>query len=59
MTHPPTYIDGPLRPDEVSELAELMDDLDAFVSTVEHLPEDLRVRIGWWASRLENTGARP
>jgi hypothetical protein len=59
MMHPPTYIEGPLRPHEVSELAELFDDLDAFVSTLEQLPEDLRIRIGWWASRLANTGARP
>jgi hypothetical protein len=58
MMHPPTYIEGPLQPHEVSELAELMDDLEAFVTTLEHLPEHLRIRIGWWALRLENLGAR-
>jgi hypothetical protein len=58
MMHPPTYIEGPLRHHELSELAELMDDLDAFVVTAEHLPEDLRIRIRWWALRIENARAR-
>jgi len=56
--HPPTFIEGPLQPHEVSELAELMDDIEAFVTTLNHLPEHLRIGIGWWALRLENTGAR-
>ncbi|HVA02113.1 MAG TPA: hypothetical protein VMU64_00075 [Acidimicrobiales bacterium] len=58
MMHPPTFIEGPLRPHEVSELADFLDDLDAFMTSFDQLPEDLRLRITWWAFRLENTGAR-
>jgi len=42
----------------VNELAELLDDLENFIATAEHVPEHLRLRVGWWALRLENTGAR-
>ncbi len=59
MMQPPTYFEGPLHPHEVNELAELMDDLDAFVTTAEHVPEDLLIRIRWWAFRIENAGVRP
>jgi hypothetical protein len=43
----------------VSELAELIDDLDAFVTTLDQLPEDLSIRIRWWVFRLESTRPRP
>ena len=59
MMHPPTYIEGPLRPHEVSELADLLDDLYAFMTTLDQLPEDLSIRIRWWVFRLESTRARP
>ncbi|HLI44812.1 MAG TPA: hypothetical protein VKU92_10145 [Acidimicrobiales bacterium] len=41
-------IKGPLQPPELAELAELMDDIEAFVTTLDHLPEHLRPRTGWW-----------
>lgn len=58
MMDPATYFEGPLQPHEVAELAELMDDIEAFVTTLDHLPEHLRIRTRWWVLRLENTRAR-
>jgi hypothetical protein len=58
MIHPPTVFEGPLQLREVNELAELFEDLENFITTAEHVPEHLRLRVGWWALRLENTGAR-
>jgi hypothetical protein len=58
MIHPPTETQGPLQPHELCELADLLDDLDAFIASLAVVPEDLRIEIPWWALRLENTGAR-
>jgi hypothetical protein len=59
MMHPPTYIEGPLQPHELDELSELMDDIEAFVSTLDNLPEHLRIRIPFWGYRLAHIGVRP
>ena len=58
MIHPPTQTQGPLQSHELAELADLLDDLDAFIGSLEEVPQDLRIRVPWWAFRLENTGAR-
>ena len=57
MNHPPTQLEGPLLAHEVGELSDLLDDLDWWTTSVEDLPEDLRLRIAWWALRLEHAAA--
>lgn len=60
MIHPPTHTHGPLQDQELVELTELLDDLDAFVAdNRDQLPEDLVIRIPFWAWRLANAKDRP
>lgn len=57
MIHPPTFTHGPLHDHEVTELVDLLDDLDAWIADDETVPEHLRVRVPAWAARLANTKA--
>jgi hypothetical protein len=59
MIHPCTFHAGPLQAHELVELAELLDDLDAWAAQIGELPEDLGIRIPWWALRLANLEDAP
>jgi len=58
MIHPPTITRGSLRPHEIVDVADLLDDLGAWICQLPagSVPDDLVVRVSWWAYRLANTG---
>jgi hypothetical protein len=56
MIHPPTNSHGPLQPHELDDLADLLDDLDAWAVGDDTMPEHLRIRIPAWALRLAKLG---
>lgn len=58
MIHPPTFSRGPLQAHEADELAELLDDLDRWISGLDEVPEHLRLRVCSWAGRLAHIGAQ-
>jgi hypothetical protein len=59
MMHPPTISHGPLHAHEVAELAELVDDVEAWIDDLDDVPDHLVIRIRWWALRLANTTTNP
>jgi hypothetical protein len=58
MIRPPTFTHGPLQAHELDELAELLDELDCWISQLDDVPEHWRIRVSWWAWRLANLGAQ-
>jgi hypothetical protein len=57
MIHPPTITHGPLQAHEVADLAELADDLEAWIEDLDDVPDHVAVRVRWWAYRLANTAS--
>jgi hypothetical protein len=57
MIHPPTFTHGPLHDHELAELADLLDDIDAWIASDETVPEHLAIRVPAWAARLANAKA--
>lgn len=55
MIHPPTFTHGPLHDHELAALADLLDDIDAWITDDQTAPEHLRIRVPAWAARLANT----
>jgi hypothetical protein len=58
MIHPPTITSGRLHPHEIVDVADMLDDLDAWIRELPagSVPDDLVLRVSWWAYRLANTG---
>jgi hypothetical protein len=58
MIHPPTFTSGPLQPHELDEIADLLADIDDWAAGRPDIPEHLRIRAAWWATRMTTIGER-